>query len=107
VARAYVDRHASFEHVDQLRVALAGLKAGETLFVPGIRITAVQPAERTRDAFTHTGVLMVRIRADTTESAREQLQQAADAALEAAPGIVAIESTNVSRNPKRSSRTTA
>jgi hypothetical protein len=63
---------------------------------PGIRAAAeLVPGE----TFTHTGVLIVRIRATTGEDAREALASAAHAALESALGIVRVEGTDVTRNP--------
>jgi hypothetical protein len=51
------------------------------------------------ETFTHTGVLIVRIRATTGNDAREALASAAHAALESALGIVRVEGTGVTRNP--------
>jgi hypothetical protein len=51
------------------------------------------------ETFTHTGVLIVRIRATTGNDARGALASAAHAALESSLGIVRVEGTDVTRNP--------
>lgn len=64
---------------------------------------------QTTDTFTHTGLLMVRVHASSSEEARDLLAKAASAALEADPFIRRVEGTSVTPNPapRRRSRTPA
>lgn len=57
--------------------------------------------EREPATFTHTGLLMVRVHATSSEDARELLARAAMAALEADPFIRRVEGTSVTAAPRR------